>query len=597
MVLFSSASFAQETLNFKKYTLSEFFQLIENEPSDSFVLKNANIVLDTIADMTYLMKKNDLTNYDPIRKDSIHIHKSILLENVFMQELYAGDKFMIALNKVIFHKPVTIINSSLNLLNNHFLNSVTLRTTSDFNNISTQNFNKVKYGILRFSNSIFELDPRISSSQINTDTSSLTLWMDTCTFKGSNNTADIRWFLGGLDAFTLKDNTFLNKATSFISMYGNLRGQINNNNFGNRFINFFIADEGVTSLNIYNNKFAKKTLLSLPESIQNIKVDWNQFSSGIVNGDSYNRFTFYSNNSKTIEELDAISNSDDNMNIYLDSVRIADRSSYKSEIALLGNLNAIYKRQHDMESANASYITLKNLETQRLEYLYKKQPSFDTYFEWKVNQFLKLFSDYGTRPAKAITFSVYVILCFALIYLFFPNHWDSHGKNRLMDRFRFFTKYMNRDAGLHDVYLEEQKNELLASEDFKKYMQKSEKHIPTFFMATAIPLYKWSVSGTKMSASFLKRIDIMKGTWSDLPQSKRIWKSILLISAFTIAICYDIFIKMLNALMLSINTFTTLGFGEIPIKGLPRYLAIIQGFIGWFMLTIFSVSLISQLLN
>ena len=35
----------------------------------------------------------------------------------------------------------------------------------------------------------------------------------------------------------------------------------------------------------------------------------------------------------------------------------------------------------------------------------------------------------------------------------------------------------------------------------------------------------------------------------------------------------------------------------IPIKGLPCYLAILQGFIGWFMLTIFSVSLISQLLN
>lgn len=32
-----------------------------------------------------------------------------------------------------------------------------------------------------------------------------------------------------------------------------------------------------------------------------------------------------------------------------------------------------------------------------------------------------------------------------------------------------------------------------------------------------------------------------------------------------------------------------LGFGvdEIPIKGLHRYLAIIKGFIGWFMLTIF----------
>ena len=49
--------------------------------------------------------------------------------------------------------------------------------------------------------------------------------------------------------------------------------------------------------------------------------------------------------------------------------------------------------------------------------------------------------------------------------------------------------------------------------------------------------------------------------------------------------------------MLSVNAFTTLGFGEIPIKGVPRYLAIIEGFIGWFMLTIFSVALISQLLN
>jgi hypothetical protein len=89
----------------------------------------------------------------------------------------------------------------------------------------------------------------------------------------------------------------------------------------------------------------------------------------------------------------------------------------------------------------------------------------------------------------------------------------------------------------------------------------------------------------------------MKGTWSELPQGKRWWKGILLTGAFTIAIIYDLTIKILNALMLSINTFTTLGFGEIPIKGLPRYLAIIQGFIGWFMLTIFSVSLISQLLN
>jgi hypothetical protein len=64
-----------------------------------------------------------------------------------------------------------------------------------------------------------------------------------------------------------------------------------------------------------------------------------------------------------------------------------------------------------------------------------------------------------------------------------------------------------------------------------------------------------------------------------------------------VALIYDLAVKALNALMLSVNAFTTLGFGEIPIKGVPRYLAIIEGFIGWFMLTIFSVALISQLLN
>ena len=59
----------------------------------------------------------------------------------------------------------------------------------------------------------------------------------------------------------------------------------------------------------------------------------------------------------------------------------------------------------------------------------------------------------------------------------------------------------------------------------------------------------------------------------------------------------SLFIKVLNAIMLSVNSFTTLGFGEIPTRGIGRYAAIIEGFIGWFLLTLFSVSLITQLLQ
>jgi Ion channel len=55
--------------------------------------------------------------------------------------------------------------------------------------------------------------------------------------------------------------------------------------------------------------------------------------------------------------------------------------------------------------------------------------------------------------------------------------------------------------------------------------------------------------------------------------------------------------RMLEAISLSLNVFSTLGFGNLPTLGISRYLAIIEGFIGWFLLSIFSVALISQVIQ
>jgi len=55
-------------------------------------------------------------------------------------------------------------------------------------------------------------------------------------------------------------------------------------------------------------------------------------------------------------------------------------------------------------------------------------------------------------------------------------------------------------------------------------------------------------------------------------------------------------VSLINAITLSLNSFVTLGFGTIPTKGLARYVCIIQGFIGWFLLSIFTVALINQVL-
>ncbi len=56
-------------------------------------------------------------------------------------------------------------------------------------------------------------------------------------------------------------------------------------------------------------------------------------------------------------------------------------------------------------------------------------------------------------------------------------------------------------------------------------------------------------------------------------------------------------ISWINAIFLSLNAFVTLGFGAVPTKGVARYLCILQGFIGWFLLSIFTVALINQVLQ
>ncbi|NVK49605.1 MAG: two pore domain potassium channel family protein [Cyclobacteriaceae bacterium] len=359
---------------------------------------------------------------------------------------------------------------------------------------------------------------------------------------------------------------------------------------GERLSELTIDNMAIEDLNLQN------TIIEETASITN-----NSFKSVIATGtkfpDDNTYFPFDQISGKLYAQIRKFGNQSPEKYFASDTMDFDQKENYDQLIGSYKVLQDKYQKRGDQDSYNACYVEMKNLETRRLAHIYRKDPSFKSFFTWKINQFLKTFSAYGTEPARAIIFSFYVIIAFALIYLLFPNHWDSHGKNRIMDRYRFFLKYVNRDSGIHEVYLDEKKPELLASEDFKFYLEEQGKTAPKFFMATALPLYRWSVAGTKTFSWFLSKVDVLNGTWSTTEDSKKAGKSVLIIGAFLIALLYDILIKILNALMLSINTFTTLGFGEIPIKGLPRYLAIIQGFIGWFMLTIFSVSLISQLLN
>lgn len=599
----SVAALSQET-KFKTYTHTELFQMIAVEKDTIFKLKDAIVQFEITTDSIYGSNYNKTTNQiDFIRTDTIVINKALEFDNVHFEHTVLLRTLTGVFNHIKFIKPVTFINTStIALYNCVFLDDFSIRNLEDVTE-GLGWLNKewsIFSGIIYFDKTVFKKNPHIIFSLENHDVFT-GLSIAHCDFFQSDENKGSRIFANHINYVDFKNNSFYGEDRISINAYNIEELNISYNDFNEYNPSIILKNfEDSYRVSIIDNVIGNRTSFSVDALSPNFLIPWQQLDSKIMSPEAYE---FYLNKLKIetgSKELarHKLSNVDSLKNDYFINKRyIKFKNSYKKEVQLLAKFRDFYEKQHDPEDANKVYLALKNLETDRLKFLYKKDPSFKTYFKWKVNQFLKIFSDYGTEPSKAIVFSIYVILAFAFIYLFFPNTWDSHGKNRILDRYKFFIKYMNQKAGIHEVYLDEKKEKLLEYDEFKTMVESKGKTVPKFFTITALPIYKWAVSGTKLSVSLLKRIDFLEGNWEELPENKRFLKKALLIGVFCIVLLYDIFVKMLNALMLSVNTFTTLGFGEIPIKGIPRYLAIIQGFIGWFMLTIFSVSLITQLLK
>lgn len=588
-----------QDLPYRKYSYTEFFQLISAEKDSVFTLNDALIVPDKATDQRFISTPHVPLFDDPHRpslQDSIVVDKIIRLHNVQFGPHAIGDEIPTYVHHIHFKKPVTLTNvSNMLLASSTFDDLLSIEYTDAIQGIIDQTqktlnqlffiqycdfkngFRYAKQGVTRDSkvNLIFGL----AESSIETRDSYILF---------------INQYQSG---FVVRKNRFKVKDNIYFEVYGADYYAIEENRFDTHVLRLEMRIPENSFFSLYNNDISDYTALYPLVLPHNVKINWSQFHNRLIAESELYPTLVEIQNADPISERSDSEFSKKYLDAYYNKVRVEEEYRYKEEQKLKGQFISLYRAQNDIEYANQVYIASKELETQRLAYRYRSTPQFKTYFAWKINQFLDVFSAYGTEPARAIVFSMYVILIFALIYLFFPNYWDSHGKSRVMDRYRFFLTYANQDSGMHEVFLKDKEPQLLASEEFKAYLEEKGKTAPKFFLATALPLYRWSVAGTKTVSWLLSKADILKGKWSDTAPKKKRWKAALLITAFLIALLYDVMIKVLNALMLSINTFTTLGFGEIPIKGLPRYLAIIQGFIGWFMLTIFSVSLISQLLN
>ncbi|GAB5408574.1 MAG: hypothetical protein BalsKO_09390 [Balneolaceae bacterium] len=610
LVLLSLLGYAQE-IEYEEYSYSEFFQMIEEEEDSVFELSDAIIQYDEETDIDFagtLDYNTGIIGY--FRKDTLIVYKKLILTNVQFISSFEDGKGEGVLHTIIFQKEVDLtdvidiyldenvfeekLTADFSLKVNaiaeyHQNNLIGLRDVtiiaSTFKNSYWLNFRNRESEELAFNVRIFNSEFRTKTKEDGINE-----------FTNFNDLYDINSSIRvqNINFFQFTDNTI--SQNSIIHSYNNGAFFLTNNTFEEHlYINVVETDD----LRLENNDIDGRLLFSIDQFTSQTQIDWQSFSNRILNYRTYFLYFQELAQSQEITYADYLGSwfNDSLHTVYSNEIVFEDAKVFKGEQKLRAQFLELYKSQYDIESVNQVNIEMKDMELKRYEVLFKQNPTFENFFRWKINQFLKIFSDYGTRPEKAVVFSFYVILFFAFFYLFFPNSWDSHGKDRIFHRYAFFLKYMRKDAGLHEVYLEEKHSEIMHYDEFKNLIIESDPSVPKFFTKTAFSLYKWTMSGTQLTASLLSKTDIMKGTWEELPHANRMLKGFLLISAFLLVLVWDLMIKALNALMLSINTFTTLGFGEIPIKGLPRYLAIIQGFIGWFMLTIFSVSLISQLLN
>lgn len=191
--------------------------------------------------------------------------------------------------------------------------------------------------------------------------------------------------------------------------------------------------------------------------------------------------------------------------------QIRDDVSYKRYLRMNKTLYDHFREVGDMQSANNTYVRIREIENVKLEILYDSIPTFQNSFSLNLNRLLKFYTNYGTDPARAMAISFYIIFAFGIFYLFFPSDWDITSKSKLIS-------------------------------NFKDFIEKNEK------------------------GYFKPFLTLMTG----------------------------FLVSVINATTLSLNAFTTLGFGNIPTHGLARYICVVQGFIGWFLLSIFTVALINQ---
>lgn len=342
--------------------------------------------------------------------------------------------------------------------------------------------------------------------------------------------------------------------------------------------NNFISKK-ISILNSNFKDYIKLSNNTFPD-FYSIKIDTSIFNLGF--SFSKNRYIY---GTEDFNEIKDIINKDNYVKNKQDLV-----SSYRKLIKILDNNGSFLK--------NKLSYKFKNVETSIKEYEYLQNKNLNNWFSWKGNLFLKIYSDYGNNPFKALTFCFWTILLFGGVFFFFRSDWDNINPNALRNDIKLIIKYYSSETTIDQIYSENHINEIDEFENFKKILDEAKLEVPNSIRIVSKPVYQFSLTRHKIIKYLYSKFEFMAGKkWKNLENKTKIKIGFISYILIFLYLVYILFIRMLNSLILSINSFSTLGFGQIPVRGFIKYLAIIEGFIGWFLLSVFIVSLLNQIMN
>ena len=342
------------------------------------------------------------------------------------------------------------------------------------------------------------------------------------------------------------------------------------------FSNSFITNQ----FSVHHCNFKGKVLAeALNFSTGNAKLEWSSFAN--------NKIAVYDIEEKRFLSGDVLP-------------LIKDDFYFNTLISTYALFYTTYRQQGNRLSANACYREWKDVETAYLAHMKNSRDDFQLYFNWLMNVFLRVFCDYGTNPIKSMVWSFYVMIAFALFYFFFPKQSGIYQNETLRSKIKNLSKWFTEQKSLQHIFTETKQTpdpSLIEESDLREFIATNKKTLPVYYWFLGGRWLSLSLLYYKLELSVLLAFSRLIDSWRTKNAFLKSLASISFLFMLISMTLINIFMRLIDSLTTSLNAFSTLGFGDIPVRGVAKYLAVLEGFIGWFLLSIFSVSLISQIIQ